>query len=99
MKQFIAIAFLFMILMSVTCREIPTRQVSSSGAINPIDFHSPFAYSSCGGAIADIINQIVIIYGDIYGTQGLNTVIFRAYQVIMVKFAAAGEACSKGLTA
>ena len=45
----------------------------------------------------DIVNQFVIIYGDFYGTVGLNTVLYRVYQVIAVKIPAASKVCGQEL--
>ena len=45
----------------------------------PIDFHAPFKYESCGSAFGDIFKQLTLIYGDVYGSQGLNTAFYRMY--------------------
>jgi hypothetical protein len=45
----------------------------------PIDFHAPFKYETCGGAFSDIFKQLTLIYGDVYGSQGLNTAFYRMY--------------------
>ena len=45
----------------------------------PIDFHGKFSYSGCGSAFADIFGQLSLLYGDLYGTTGLNTAFYRIY--------------------
>ena len=34
----------------------------------PIDFHAPFHYETCGSAFGDIFKQLTLIYGDVYGS-------------------------------
>jgi hypothetical protein len=45
----------------------------------PVDFHKPFSYTTCGSAFKDIFTQITLLYGDLYGSIGLNTAFFRIY--------------------
>ena len=68
-------------------------EYTKSGEVDPIDFHAPFKYTSCKGAIFDLINQFLLLYGDIYATTGLNTALFRVYQVAAIKFKAFADIC------
>lgn len=59
----------------------------------PIDFHAPFKYTSCGSAFGDIFHQLTLIYGDVYGSQGLNTAFFRMYQFVLTRLPAFWHVC------
>ncbi|CAI2384403.1 unnamed protein product [Moneuplotes crassus] len=93
MNKLITIAFVLILIAGVYTREAPVRKLTKGDSIEPIDFHSPFSYSSCKGAILDLLNQFVLMYGDFYATEGLNTEFFRPFQVITVKFSAFAKAC------
>ena len=51
----------------------------------PIDFHAPFTYETCGSAFGDIFKQVTLIYGDLYGSNGLNTAFYRMYQFVLIR--------------
>ncbi|CAI2384594.1 unnamed protein product [Moneuplotes crassus] len=94
MNRLIAIVFVLVLTSTALgMREPPVRKLTKGNAIEPIDFHAPFKYSSCSNAIFDLLNQFALLYGDIYATDGLNTEFYRPFQVVTVKFKAFADAC------
>jgi len=59
----------------------------------PIDFHAPFKYETCGSAFGDIFKQMTLLYGDLYGSQGLNTAFYRMYQFILIRLPSFWHVC------
>ena len=91
MKTFILFAALALLFVAVSATTV--QSTSDKPMPSPVDFHKNFSYSGCGAAFGDIAKQITLLYGDLYGTAGLNTAFYRIFQFIMVRIPAWWTTC------
>ena len=85
-----AIAMLMMIVISVFAH----KHIEADKPLpEPVDFHGKFTYKGCWAGFADIFGQLSLLYGDLYGTAGLNTAFYRIYQFGFIRIPAWWNAC------
>jgi hypothetical protein len=65
--------------------DVPLHREGDKPLPTPVDFHKDFTYDGCGAAFKDIIGQVTLLYGDMYGSVGLNTAFYRLYQFVMIR--------------
>mmetsp|Transcript_28556 Transcript_28556/g.32638 ORF Transcript_28556/g.32638 Transcript_28556/m.32638 type:complete len:97 (-) Transcript_28556:34-324(-) len=94
MKNLLIVCIIAMAIMSSTQFQLQAIAVNDP---EPIDFHKQFSYQSCKEGVYDLINQAVVLYGDVYGTVGINTALYRFWQLVIVRFPAATAQCKKEL--
>ena len=94
-KQIIIIKMKTLCILAIflTLSIVVSSQTTDKPMPEPVDFHAPFAYSTCGTAFKDIFKQITLIYGDLYGSIGLNTAFFRLWQFVLIQLPAFWHVC------